>query len=164
MNICTSELILQKTCVPELTGSKSHYKQTLSFQSYLYLINFHCISLGWSVSCHQHFSVVVISRLFSGRTCISACCTCSFFSAAQPVPQGNVQVVPGSTRPQLVVKGQQGVQPSMGNYYTSVLSNASSVISSSGESKLYVEPQEPCSPEKSHHLQEPHPMLFGWGL
>ncbi|XP_071841131.1 chromodomain-helicase-DNA-binding protein 5-like isoform X4 [Apostichopus japonicus] len=64
-------------------------------------------------------------------------------TAAQPVPQGNVQVVPGSTRPQLVVKGQQGVQPSMGNYYTSVLSNASSVISSSGStlSKTQVQPQ-----------------------
>ncbi|XP_033108738.1 chromodomain-helicase-DNA-binding protein 5-like isoform X2 [Anneissia japonica] len=47
--------------------------------------------------------------------------------SAQPVPQGNVQVLPGSSQPQVV----KSHQPSTSNYYSTMLSNASSAISNS---------------------------------
>ena len=61
-------------------------------------------------------------------------------TAVQPIPQGNVQVVPGSSRPQVLAsKGSSGAsgsgQPTSSNYYSTMLSNASSAISSSGKSQ-----------------------------
>nr|XP_054768903.1 chromodomain-helicase-DNA-binding protein Mi-2 homolog isoform X3 [Lytechinus pictus] len=60
----------------------------------------------------------------------------------QPIPQGNVQVVPGSSRPQALAGGKgsssgasSSSQPSGSNYYSTMLSNASSAISSSGVSQ-----------------------------
>ncbi|XP_072175310.1 chromodomain-helicase-DNA-binding protein 4-like isoform X2 [Diadema setosum] len=66
-------------------------------------------------------------------------------TAVQPIPQGNVQVVPGSSRPQVLAGGKSsgaassssssGGQPTSSNYYSTMLSNASSAISSSGPSQ-----------------------------
>ena len=65
-------------------------------------------------------------------------------TAVQPVPQGNVQVVPGSSRPQVLAsKASSGAsgsgQPTSSNYYSTMLSNASSAISSSGKSLPYTQ-------------------------